>query len=183
MIVFPMAFRGQCSLHPRPRNSFRTSAIWSVRRTPIWLMVLVVLAQYPLTLLFNLVLFHQSWIKGLQTLTRGLLNGTLIGYAILLPLVVGGLLFLLGRLRPRDVGLRGRDLPAAIKSTLVLWAVVNLCEAAARIGHFDFDAQWAHPLGLIGQWIAQIFGNALYEEILYRGFLTVQLALLFERLG
>jgi len=146
-------------------------------------MVLVVLAQYPLTLLFNLVLFHQSWIKGLQTLTRGLLNGTLIGYAILLPLVVGGLLFLLGRLRPRDVGLRGRDLPAAIKSTLVLWAVVNLCEAAARIGHFDFDAQWAHPLGLIGQWIAQIFGNALYEEILYRGFLTVQLALLFERLG
>lgn len=149
----------------------------------VWLIALVVLAQYPLTLLFNLVLFHQDWIKDLQLLTSGLLNATLIGYAILLPLVVGGLLFLLGRSRPRDVGLRLRDLPAAMCWTIGLWAVVNLIEAAAQIGHFHFDAQWVRPLGLIGQWIAQIFGNALYEEIIYRGFLTVQIALLFERLG
>jgi membrane protease YdiL (CAAX protease family) len=183
MIVFPIAFQGQCSLQPLPRNSFSNSGIWSVRRTPVWLIALVVLAQYPLTLLFNLVVFHQGWIKALQLMTRGLLNATLVGYAILLPLVVGGLLFLLGRLRPRDVGLRARDLPAAIIWALALWAVVNLGEAVAQSGHFGFDAQWTRPLGLIGQWIAQIFGNALYEEIVYRGFLTVQLALLFERLG
>lgn len=178
-----MAFQGQCSLQPRLRNSFQTSEIWSARRAPVWLIVLVVLAQYAATLLFNLVLFHQGWIKGLQLLTCGLLNATLIGYAILLPLVVGGLLFWLGRLRPCDVGLRFRDFPAAIRWTLALWLVVNLAEAAAQFGHFHFDAQWSRPLGLVGQWIAQIFGNALYEEIIYRGFLTVQLALLFERLG
>lgn len=178
-----MAFQGQCSLQLLPRNRFQTSELWSARRTPVWLIALVVVVQYPLTLLFNLILFHQGWIRGLQPLTRGLLNATLIGYAILLPLVVGGLLFWLGRLRPHDIGLRLRDLPAAIKWTLALWAVVNLVEAAAQIGHFHSDAQWARPLALIGQWIAQIFGNALYEEIVYRGFLTVQLALLFERMG
>jgi membrane protease YdiL (CAAX protease family) len=183
MIVFPMAFQGQCSLQPLPRNSFQNSELWSARRTPVWLIALAVLAQYALTLLFNLILFHQGWIKGLQLLTRGLLNATLIGYAILLPLVVGGVLLWLGRLRPRDVGLRLRDLPAAIKWTLALWAIVNLGEAAAQLGRFHFDEQWARPLGLIGQWIAQIFGNALYEEIVYRGLLTVQLALLFEQLG
>src|SRR5580704_5607981 len=45
------------------------------------------------------------------------------------------------------------------------------------------DPGWTKPMENAGLFVGQIFGNALYEEIVYRGFLTVQVYLLLRRLG
>jgi hypothetical protein len=67
---------------------------------------------------------------------------------------------------------------------LFLWAIVNgavLCYTLWRSIPLALNPAWAKPTANAGRFIAQLFGNALYEEVVYRGFLTVQLVLLLMR--
>lgn len=157
--------------------------IWNTPRAPVWAIALVIVAQYVLDALFNLVVFRQHWIGAIVRATGKWVNGTLVAYTIMLPVVVGFAILLLGGLRLRDIGLRKEDVRAAIGWTVVPWIVVAGAEALLHIGHFAFDPAWSKPGVVGGALIAQIFGNALYEEIVYRGFLTVQLMLMLERFG
>lgn len=159
------------------------SRFWGTPRAPLWAIALVIAAQYALDALFNLVVFREHWPGFVARATGGLVNGTLIAYAIMIPMVVGFMILVAGRLRPAEVGLLKRDVRPAIVWTALLWAAVAGAEAAFQIGHFALDPSWSKPGTAIGALAAQIFGNALYEEIVYRGFLTVQLMLLFERFG
>jgi membrane protease YdiL (CAAX protease family) len=67
-----------------------------------------------------------------------------------------------------------------------LWIIVNLAIIVISLAGgsaLSLDPAWHKPLANIGTFLAQIFGNALYEEIVYRGFLTVQAILLLQRFG
>ena len=89
-------------------------------------------------------------------------------------------------LRAGEVGLRSSQLLPGVLYTLVVWGGVQ----AAAAG-FEFlnertpklHDQWAVPGVPGGSFLGQIFGNALAEELLYRGFLFVQFAFVLGARG
>jgi membrane protease YdiL (CAAX protease family) len=139
-----------------------------------------------LTLLINVFGFGQNWLS--HYLLGGLINPTLLANMVLLTVVVGGYLLGIGRLSLRQLGVRLEQLPRALGFTFVLWLLGNLITAS--IGVLTDSLQW-HPmwtqqglLTILGWLVGQLFGNALYEEIAYRGFLlsyTVSLSLTAHR--
>ena len=155
-------------------------------RAPFWVIALTLAAQFVLDALWNLVVFPHRWLRPLSYATDGLLNVTFWANIIMLLTVVGGAIFILGHLKPRDVGLRLEDAGVAALFTASLWASVNCFVAMGVVlkgASLALDPGWSKPMENAGLFVGQIFGNALYEEIVYRGFLTVQVYLLLERLG
>jgi uncharacterized protein len=155
-------------------------------RAPFWIIGLTIAAQFVLDALWNLVVFPHRWLRPLSYATDGLLNVTFWANIIMLLAVVGGVIFMLGHLKPRNVGLRLEDVRAGTLFTGILWASVNLFVAAGVLvkgASLALDSEWSKPLENAGLFVGQIFGNALYEEIVYRGFLTVQIFLLLQKLG
>lgn len=151
------------------------------------LLVAVLAVQVVLTAVINLVVFPSAWLRAVvfdpvRIVTGGLVTATLLVNLVLLAVVVGGLLVLVGGLRPRDLGLERRKLPVALAVTLGLWVTLQLVAAGAslyRTGEVAVSPTWGQfGVGLVlGALLAQVLGNALYEEILYRGVLLDQLVL------
>jgi CAAX protease family protein len=138
-----------------------------------------------LMLVFVFILFPSGVLKLLVAPTYGVVTATLIANLILLAAVVGIVLSFLGGLRLSDFGLRSRNIPIALVLTITVWIVVNTIEGAWQIavnGTVSWDGAWQR-LGLTaatGALVAQLFGNALYEEIFFRGVLLRQI---YWRLG
>ena len=129
-----------------------------------------------LGMLINLVLFRGPWFGPVARATAGLVNGTLqanlIGLALFCLFVFG-----LGRLKPADVGLEWRKLPRALALTGLLWAGMQAASLIfGWIGGVSFDPIWRQRgvIAVLGLLIGQLLGNALVEELLYRGLLLPQ---------
>lgn len=160
--------------------------LWQTKRAPIWALIAVAAAHVASAPFFNYLVFPHHWLSPLSRATFGLVNVTLQANLIIIAVVVFGLIFVGAGLRPADVGWRGNKLPAAILFTLGLWAAANLlviAGAALRGLPIAVDESWTKPMQTFGAFIAQIFGNALAEETIFRGFLTVQLMLILRPLG
>jgi uncharacterized protein len=129
----------------------------------------------------NLLLFASGTLRPLADWTGGLINGTLLVNLVLMALLVGGVCLWFGRLRPYDIGWLPRQLPSALGFTLALWGaaqVVHLAAGWAAHGGITLDSTWARGAGImLGVLIGQVFGNALFEELAYRGFVFPQLYL------
>lgn len=147
-----------------------------------WGLIITVLALHiALSVWINLYGFRAGlldvWLFG------GLINSTLVANVLLLAVVVVGLLFGLGRLRPRDVGLYRQQLTTALLGGLITWAISQVVAVVAALysGSVSANPLWHDEGGaaIAGYLIGQLFGNALYEEIVFRGFLFVQLSLHF----
>lgn len=113
----------------------------------------------------------------LDTLTANLLG---------LALLVVGLLFTVGKLKPRDVGLRATDLRSGLLFTAVFFVLLQLVLlVVAQVTRAEAVGTWTRlGLGTAAYLLlAQLIGNALYEEIAFRGFLLPQLFLHFRKLG
>jgi uncharacterized protein len=176
----------------RRADAFLTEAaverFWRTKKAPVWLIIAVVLMHLGFAPFFNFVVFPNHWLSPVSSATLGLVNATLQANLFYIVVVIGGLLFLVGRMPPADVGWRRETLPAAIVYTLLLWAAANLlmvAVAAAKGLPLAFNESWAKPgvTRTIGAFLAQIFGNALCEETIFRGFLTIQVMLLLRPLG
>lgn len=102
-----------------------------------------------------------------------------------LAIVVIGLLFGLGRLHPSDVGLYRQQLVPALLGGIVFWACLQLVALITALfsGSVSINPLWHNEGGtaVAGGLIEELLGNALVEEIVFRGFLFVQLLLLFNR--
>ncbi|MCS5479938.1 CPBP family intramembrane metalloprotease [Corynebacterium sp. YIM 101645] len=114
--------------------------------------------------------------------TAGLINRSLLGNALPLLLVVGILILRLGGLRARDIGLIRAQLPFAIAVTAGIWALVQVIQVGSALlvdGRVQLAAQWSGwgSTAVVGTLLGQLFGNALYEELVYRGFLFTQVLL------
>jgi membrane protease YdiL (CAAX protease family) len=115
--------------------------------------------------------------------THGLVDEALLCSAAALVVIAGGILFGIGRLKPRHVGLSAGKLPAALAVTLTLWLLMQLAILIIGLIHagtITLHPDWAEyqATRVFGQLIGQLFGNALFEEIAYRGFLLPQIFLL-----
>ena len=131
-----------------------------------------------LVALINLVLFPGPLFDPVSRATAGLANATLQANALNLALFAGIVLGW-GRLQPRDVGLDRSRLREALLLTAGLWLAAQLIVAllAAANGNLQVDPAWSARgvTVVLGSLLAQLLGNALFEEAAYRGFYLGQL--------
>jgi hypothetical protein len=166
------------------RTRFDHSAV----RAASWpVVVAVVVAAVLLTTAFqaNRTLVLDLLRPIVEPTGRGL-HPTLLVYVPFLAVVVWGLIFRAGRLRPRDVGLVRSHVTLGAGVTAATWllmqatgVVVLLLEGRPVVVHGYWTTVGA--LAILGGLVGQLLGNALFEEVVYRGFLMVQLAKAFER--
>lgn len=152
--------------------------LFDVRRLPVWLVVGVLVCHVGLSTLINFKLFDRSWLLHLAGVTDGWLSGTLVANLLLLVLMVGIGLCAIGGARPADLGLRARQLPVAIGVTVAMWVLLQIVAGVVAIADDGFapGKPWLRPHAQLVALVGQLFGNALYEEVLFRGCLTVQIA-------
>jgi len=131
---------------------------------------------------------HAAWSTAVNYGFRMRLPGldTLTANLIALALLVLGLLFARGRLRPAEVGLRAQGVGAGFAFTAVYFGLLQLALLVfASLSGAEIVNFWTRvgPLTAGYLLLAQLLGNALYEEIAFRGFLMPQLVLKLQRLG
>ena len=149
-----------------------------VKQTRRGVLALFVAVDYLLVTLV-ILLFASGALLPIVQATGGLVNRTLLGNLPLILLSVGIVMLWLGKLRPSDVGLVGSKLLVGVVVTLGLWGLAQATELAlglAADGAVAPAAEWTQVAitTAIGGLLGQLFGNALYEEIAYRGFLLPQ---------
>jgi len=120
--------------------------------------------------------------------TGGFVDVTLLVNLAFVVVIVGGIILWFGDLRPRDVGLVQEDVPLGIGITVGTWILVQVTGVVVLIlrGESLALADSLVRFGIlpvVGGFVGQVFGNALYEEVVYRAFLLPQLAKKFTRLS
>ncbi|HKJ39652.1 MAG TPA: CPBP family intramembrane glutamic endopeptidase [Anaerolineales bacterium] len=151
--------------------------MFNVKETP-WKVILVYLLTSTILLsTINLVLFPGEFFDPITKATGGLIDATLqanILNILLFSLIVFGW----GKLRPGDVGLKWSKLGQAFTLTVLLWlttqAIILLINWIN--GDIYIDPVWRErgASTVIGGLIAQLLGNAFFEEMEYRGFYLSQ---------
>lgn len=154
------------------------------RRTTI---IIFLFAHFTLTAVVNLVFFAGNAFRPLASATGGLFTGSLLANLVFIAALVLVIILGVGRLRLYDIGLVRRNIMPGVVYTVGLWLVaqiVHLLAGLVTYGTVSLNAEWlTYGVGfMIGLLLTQIFGNALFEEIAYRGFLVPQLYLRLERL-
>jgi membrane protease YdiL (CAAX protease family) len=162
-----------------------------VKRTT-WGVIFTVAAAAFVLVSGAIAAFQYNLFTHVNNATGGLVNDTMVANIHLLAFVVIGIMFIWGKLRPRDVGLRGEQFGTGLIMTVVLWL-------SAQLGLMAWQAAFGGPVGqggpftpnplwqergatvVLGALIAQVLGNALYEEITFRGFMLPQLYLKLDR--
>lgn len=149
---------------------------------------LITIILFPLvhiSLTFFVVFFLKDLYAAIYFSTGGLVQGTIVANFILMLIVIGGVLFWFGRLTPRDVGLRLEDIKIGLVVTVGIWGTIQLIGLGTQLvlsDHATLEPEWSEKgiRVMIGALSAQLFGNALQEEISFRGFLFAQLVHLFK---
>lgn len=173
----------------RPRDSHATpfAPIFDgVRPLPIGLLLLAYVAHLALSIFANFWLFRSGTFAFIGRVTHGLIDGTLLANMLLIAAFIA-LLGIIGGARRAEFGLYR---PHLIRSAIIILAVwISLNLFAAAVAAVDGDgihlaSTFRTPdqaFSAIGALLGQLFGNALYEEIAFRGVLLTQLALFFGR--
>lgn len=147
--------------------------MFNVKEAP-WKVILVqLLVSIVMVSLINLVLFPGPFFGPIARATGGLIDGTL--QANLLSILLFSLIvFGWGKLRPRDVGLDWSKLGQGLSLTALLWLAMQLIVLLVNwiTGDFHLNPSWSERgvTTVLGSLIAQLAGNAFYEEMSYRGF-------------
>lgn len=145
----------------------------------------LVAAHFALTAVVNLVFFAGNTFRPLASATGGLFTGSLFANLVFIGVLVVLIILRLGGLRPYDVGVIPRNIPRGILWTVGIWAVaqgIQLLAGLLEHGTVSLRPEWANPGFMLGMILTQLGGNALFEEIAYRGFLFPQLYLRFTAL-
>lgn len=151
------------------------------RYTIVWLIA----AHFTLTAVVNLVLFAGNTFRPLASATGGLFTGSLLANLVFIAVLIVVIVLRSGGLRLYDVGLIPRHIPAGILYTVGIWGAAQVLHLLAGLlvyGTATLSAEWVNPGFMVGLVLTQILGNALFEEIAYRGFLFPQLFLRLSRL-
>ena len=173
-----------------PTNQTTQQEHWPLKRIPLqpalsWsFLASILLIDLALIAIAQFVVFRDSnrwapWLVAVYQATQGLIDFTLMLGLSLQVLIIGFLLIGIGRLRPRELGLDIAKVPVGVACTFAAWLAAQLVtllvcvvagEPIALNPEWSFGS-WTRPAG---KWIAQLFGNAAFEEVLYRGFLFPQ---------
>jgi membrane protease YdiL (CAAX protease family) len=170
-------------------------SLFMVRFAGLRIIVLVTVVHLILSTVMNLVIFPSQVLGFLQQATFGLVNSTLQANLIFM-LVVFPLILVAGGLKPKDLALSpvaGGETTSILKG--VVWTLValllvhlfTLLAVACGAGPLQASEPVANGLlsksgiSALGVILGQLFGNALYEEILFRAFLIPQLLILLKK--
>jgi membrane protease YdiL (CAAX protease family) len=152
----------------------RAEQLLSGRAASSLTIVASMLVAWTWLLLLWSVVYRQPWVSSLIRGTDGLVDSTLIG-SMLGMLVQLAVMLGMGRLALRDIGIAPRTLAIGAGLMMAMWAVSQLVQIAVG------GAFLAPSTDSLGALIGQVFGNAFAEEVLYRGFLFIQLVFVARR--
>jgi membrane protease YdiL (CAAX protease family) len=145
-------------------------------RSPRRALLLVSLGFVALLLVSSWYL-PQPWVAPICRAAGGLVEATLLNYALDFAVLVLGVLHLWGRVPLAAIGWTRRGLGTATIVTACLWCAMQLVAWLALVAaDVPFTLSLATPdrtsTEAIGALLAQLLGCALVEELLYRGFLV-----------
>jgi membrane protease YdiL (CAAX protease family) len=121
----------------------------------------------------NVALPIEDWTAGLIT------PATLAGSLELVVLVLGCMM-IGGRLRSRDLGFRG-GIARTVLGFGALWIVAHaVVVGGATVAGHGFHWVSVSAVSLAGSFLEAIVGSAVIEEVIYRGFLLVQVYLVMR---
>lgn len=160
------------------------SSIFSGKKVPRGILIAFALSYAILSIVIVSLAFeselYRSIASQIQITTGGLIQTTLLNYIPYFVIILLGILFKTGKLIPADVGLRPQDVIPALLTITSFWISLQLIVVLVSIvtgSSIDLHHQWSSigVLPVIGAFIAQLMGNALFEEIAFRGFLFPQI--------
>lgn len=150
-----------------------------IKRLPFsWLLLIVLLL--PVNQLAINYLFILGAFKPLYKFSHGLLHPTLQGNLISL-LIFGFIIFKAGKLRPKDILLTRENFKSGLKWGLIIWLVLQVLVLLYHLYSGRPVVAVEQSRQSLGVLAGQLFGNALLEEMLYRGILLWQIYLLFRK--
>lgn len=160
-------------------------SIVNVKPTSICLIVSLIFIHILFTLTVNLVLFANGTLSVIAKSTNGWINETLAANLFGLVLEVVIFLCIIAKLSPKDLGLTKNKLLAGLIGTFLFWLAINIVDLGMTLlthSSLTFNNDiFTNPNVVFGEFLSQIFGNALLEEVLFRGFLLVQIYLLLKK--
>lgn len=143
--------------------------------------MIFIAAHFLLAAVVNLVFFAGDAFRPLASATGGLLTGSLVVNIAFIAVLVGWVILKRGRLRLYDVGVIPAHIPMGVIYTVGFWGaaqVVHLVFSLLTYGAVTLNPMWVGSTNMmIGLILTQVIGNALFEEIAYRGFLFPQIYL------
>ncbi|HHL52313.1 MAG TPA: CPBP family intramembrane metalloprotease [Flammeovirgaceae bacterium] len=150
-----------------------------IKRLPFsWLLLIVLLL--PVNQLAINYLFILGAFKPIYKYSHGLLHPTLQGNLISL-LIFGFIIFKAGKLRPKDILLTRENFKSGLKWGLIIWLVLQVLVLLYHLYSGRPVVAVEQSRQSLGVLAGQLFGNALLEEMLYRGILLWQIYLLFRK--
>lgn len=156
------------------------NAMMARSREKSWVFLLVlILVSTGMSMLNNLVFFRYGTFSPIYEATNGLIGGTLIASGLHGLVIVLGLLMLVGRMRASEFGVVTAQIGQGVFVLALVWLALNVISVVVVLvtgQALSWDSRWAEwgVLAVLGSLIGQVFGNALVEEIQYRGFLLPQ---------
>jgi membrane protease YdiL (CAAX protease family) len=160
-----------------PKFIAQENHMFNVKESPWKIILVYLLISACLTSLINLVLFPSPFFAPIANATGNLIDATLQANALNI-LLFCLIIFGWGKLRPIDVGLEWGKLAQGLSLTALLWitaqAVILLINWIN--GDIHLDPIWSErgASTVLGGLIAQLLGNAFFEEMQYRGFYLSQ---------
>lgn len=154
------------------------------RHLPIWQLASVILANAVVTTWCNVWFFRYSVLRPIESHSMGLITPTLLANGLLILAILVALLRFGFGLRFCEMGLCARKFRLSLKVVIVLFLSAQLLCLLLQFvncGKFELrnDLSVAWFLACIGELIGQLFGNAFFEEVFFRGVLFTQLIRLF----
>ncbi len=141
--------------------------------------LLLIIALIPLSMIFVNYLFTKKSFIAVTELTNGLITPTLIaGFCLACVFLFISIKW--GGLRLKDFLLNSEEIKKGILWTLILWVTLNLLSAIFSYlehGSLILNDKLSYRFG---GFIAQFFGNAFAEEVIYRGVLLIQFYLILK---
>ncbi|MEQ1632090.1 MAG: CPBP family intramembrane glutamic endopeptidase [Planctomycetota bacterium] len=154
---------------------------FAVRRMKRSVVLTALVLSLLLAIAFNAFLFGSGAVVAVIDGTGGWVSGTLLANVVLLVVVVYGVLGRAGGASASDLGLQRQNVIPAVVVTIAIWLVLNAAQAIVSLAIGDavsvssyFVEQWRPRTAEL---LGQLFGNALFEEVLFRAVLLAQLAL------
>ena len=143
--------------------------------------IIIFSVLYSINVIFvNFVVFRLEFLKSVETITFGIINATFIANLFNLIIFVSIVLMKFGRLSFSDLGIKKDKLFSALIGVITLWIIMNLVNVIIGIfkeGSLNINYIFTNYKAtvILGQFIGQLLGNCLFEEIAFRGFLLVQI--------
>jgi len=150
-------------------------------RTTCWFVVLFSPVIYVGIIILNFAYLTVP-ARNLAELSSGLIYPTFLISLPLLVIVIGLFIIFIGKIRFQDLGIQKGKISEAVAVTLGVWILLQLILMLTSVVYgkgISLDDSWYDPgvRVVIGMFAAQLLGNALSEEIMFRGFLFPQLYL------